>query len=42
MARGPLNIILDTNIWISYAIGHKLGTLEAVLNQPGIRSIICT
>lgn len=41
MTIGKLKIIIDTNIWISFAIGKQLKHLIEILNNPNIEIFIC-
>jgi putative PIN family toxin of toxin-antitoxin system len=41
MAEGNTKIILDSNIWVSFAIGKQLERLKDVLYNPGIDIFVC-
>jgi putative PIN family toxin of toxin-antitoxin system len=36
-----VNLILDTNIWISFAIGKRLQDLEALFNNRAVHIFVC-
>ena len=36
-----MNIIIDTNLWISFAIGKRLSTMHFVLTNPTLRIYVC-
>ena len=36
-----MNIIIDTNLWVSFAIGKKMSVMRALLTRPGIRIYVC-
>ena len=41
MRSERIKIILDTNIWISFAIGKRLNEVERVLKNPCIEVFVC-
>ena len=36
-----MNVIIDTNLWVSFAIGKKLSVMRALLTNPTIRIYVC-
>jgi putative PIN family toxin of toxin-antitoxin system len=36
-----MKIVIDTNIWISFAIGKRLSELERIFTSPNIRIFVC-
>jgi len=36
-----MNIIIDTNLWISFAIGKNLSVMRILFNHPQIRIYVC-
>ena len=36
-----MNIIIDTNLWISFAIGKRLSAMRVLLTNPAIRIYVC-
>lgn len=36
-----MNIIIDTNLWISFLIGKKLSILKALLAHPDLKIYVC-
>ena len=36
-----MNIIIDTNLWISFAIGKKMSVMRVLLTHPDIRIYVC-
>ena len=36
-----MNVIIDTNLWISFAIGKKLSVMRALLTNPTIQIYVC-
>jgi len=36
-----MNVIVDTNLWISFLIGKKLSVLRALFTNPEIRIYVC-
>ena len=36
-----MNIIIDTNLWISFVIGKKLSVMRTLLTNPNIRIYVC-
>jgi uncharacterized protein len=41
MITGKQKVIIDTNVWISFAIGKQLKHLKAILNNPYFDIYIC-
>jgi len=36
-----MNIIIDTNLWISFVIGKKLSVMRSLFTNPEIRIYVC-
>ena len=36
-----MNVIIDTNLWISFLIGKKLSVMRALFTNPEIRIYVC-
>jgi putative PIN family toxin of toxin-antitoxin system len=36
-----MNIIVDTNLWISFLIGKKLSVLKALFSNPKLKIYVC-
>jgi len=36
-----MNIIIDTNLWISFAIGKKLSAMRFLFSNPDIKIYVC-
>ena len=36
-----MNVIIDTNLWVSFAIGKKLSVMRTLLNRPEMEIFIC-
>ena len=36
-----MNVIIDTNLWISFLIGKKLSAMRFLFSHPGIRIYVC-
>ena len=36
-----MNIIIDTNLWVSFAIGKKLSVMRTLLTLPKMRIYVC-
>ena len=41
MITKPISIVLDTNIWISFAIGKRLSVLKPSFVNPNIEIFVC-
>ena len=36
-----MNIIIDTNLWISFAIGKRLAAMQSLLTNPAVKIYVC-
>jgi len=36
-----MNIIIDTNLWVSFAIGKKISVMRTLFTHPRIRIYVC-
>jgi len=36
-----MNVVIDTNLWISFAIGKKLSALRTLFTNPEIKVYVC-
>jgi len=36
-----MNVIIDTNLWISFVIGKKLSVMRSLFTNPEIKIYIC-
>lgn len=41
MQRGKKRVVVDTNCWISFLIGHRLSRLVEMLSNQQIQLVIC-
>lgn len=40
-SKKPIRVVIDTNLWISFLIGKRLGSLQQLLVEGVIQPVLC-